>query len=492
MANGAFSIAFNLLLAVGLVCTACVIRVAWRRKTHYASSFVSLCTPPDTGVLLREADMQGADIDTHSNRKPRGPALTLAQLVRDKVPALGPAAQFNGVWWLPGKFLELPDGGVVAVDITPPFSSDPIRDNENVLVVAHGLTGGSHEAYVRAVLSKVTPSSEAGGLGFRAVVLNFRGCNGSPVVTPRLYHAGSSDDIRHVVLWISATFPACRIYGLGFSLGANILAKYAGEEGDACPLQGLVTLANPWNFVEGSHFLPSRFLGRHVYRFALGGALRALLRLHRRPFLDAVSLPGVPHSVLSDVLWRRSITLRMYDELITAPLYGFASAYDYYAKISSSRLVPALRVPCLAINSGDDPITGVQSLPIEQAVGQAWADVTVPCPTLRLLEQVPHSPFLVLAVTKTGGHLGWFEHTEDGRIRRWYVQPVVEFLTALVEYGLPERKKPDVVRLGAGLVRQEGREDVGYRELSPGDESGLVAASGAEESESETKLFAGW
>lgn len=29
------------------------------------------------------------------------------------------------------------------------------------------------------------------------------------------WKAGSSDDVRHVVLWISATFPRCRMYGLG-------------------------------------------------------------------------------------------------------------------------------------------------------------------------------------------------------------------------------------------------------------------------------------
>ena len=85
---------------MGLVCTACVIRVAWRRKTHYADSFVSLYMAQDTGVLRREADTHGTDkVD---NRKTREPALTLAQLVHDKVPALGPTAQFNGVWWLPG------------------------------------------------------------------------------------------------------------------------------------------------------------------------------------------------------------------------------------------------------------------------------------------------------------------------------------------------------------------------------------------------------
>lgn len=81
--------------------------------------------------------------------------------------------------------------GILAIDVTPPLESNPISAGENVLLVAHGLTGGSHEAYVRAVLSRVTLSKTSGGLGFRAVVLNFRGCNGSPVVTPRLYHVSA-------------------------------------------------------------------------------------------------------------------------------------------------------------------------------------------------------------------------------------------------------------------------------------------------------------
>lgn len=86
--------------------------------------------------------------------------------------------------------------GIIAVDISPPLSSVPISPRENVLLVAHGLTGGSHEPYVRAVLARATPGAGAGGLGTRAVVLNFRGCNGSPVVTPRLYHVRPRADCR--------------------------------------------------------------------------------------------------------------------------------------------------------------------------------------------------------------------------------------------------------------------------------------------------------
>ncbi|TBU46211.1 AB-hydrolase YheT [Dichomitus squalens] len=466
--------AFTLLLVVGFVGIVYVIRGIWRRKTGRHGPFVTLHMAQHPAILQKDNESSG-------------PALSLAQLVRDNVPALGPNSKFHGVWWLPGGdaqtayssfgdfskvdpvvyerlFLELPDKGVVAIDVTPPLSSHPIQNAENVLLVTHGLTGGSHEAYVRAVLAKVTPSRQSGGLGFRAVVLNFRGCNGSPVVTPRLYHAGSSDDLRHVVLWISTSFPSCRMYGLGFSLGANILAKYVGEEGEQCPLLGLVTLANPWDFLEGSHHLPSTFLGRHIYRYVLGGALRALLRLHQGVFLKASKLP-VSRSVLDDVLRRRSITLRQYDELITAPMYGFANPYDYYSKISSCKVAPDIRIPCLSINSIDDPITGTRSLPISQ---------------------VSHSPYLVLAVTETGGHLGWFEHTQDGRIGRWYVKPVEQYLAALLDYGLQDRQKPSVISLGTDFVHQEGRDDVGFRVLSR-EQSELIV-SGTEES----KLFTGW
>ncbi|KAI0325714.1 AB-hydrolase YheT [Cubamyces sp. BRFM 1775] len=443
--------------------------------------FVTIHAPPHSATLQKRDD-----------RKTE-PATSLVQLVRDKVPALGPDAKFDGVWWLPGGhaqtiystignfskvdpvvyerrpwcfrvFLQLPDKGIVAVDVAPPLASHPISGSEDVLLVAHGLTGGSHEAYVRAVLARVTRNRDAGGLGLRAVVLNFRGCNGSPLVTPRLYHAGSSDDIRHVVLWICHTFPECRIYGLGFSLGGNILTKYAGEEGDACPLQGLVTLANPWDFVEGSRHMLRSPSCRYVYRYALGGALRQLLYVHRKVFLDAAKLPLSRHLV-EDVLRWPSITLGQYDTFVQAPMFGFKSSTDYYAYCTSSRLAPDIRVPLLAINSTDDPVVSTTSLPFDQ---------------------IPNSPWLVLAVTQTGGHLGWYERGTDGRISRWFVEPVAQFLAALMEYGTEDRRKPRCVDDGAGFVRDSQRDDVGFRQLSL-EESELVV-SGAGES----KLFTGW
>lgn len=41
-----------------------------------------------------------------------------------------------------------------------------------MVVVCHGLTGGSHESYVRNVLSWVVKPVADGGMGGRAVVVN--------------------------------------------------------------------------------------------------------------------------------------------------------------------------------------------------------------------------------------------------------------------------------------------------------------------------------
>jgi predicted alpha/beta-fold hydrolase len=47
-------------------------------------------------------------------------------------------------------------------------------DDAPLIVVCHGLTGGSYESYVRNVLAKVIKPEHEGGLGGRAVVVNVR------------------------------------------------------------------------------------------------------------------------------------------------------------------------------------------------------------------------------------------------------------------------------------------------------------------------------
>ncbi|MEL7170981.1 MAG: hypothetical protein AAGN64_16675 [Bacteroidota bacterium] len=62
---------------------------------------------------------------------------------------------------------------------------------------------------------------------------------------------------------------------------------------------------------------------------------------------------------------REISTIRAYDELITAPLHGFADAEDYYAKSSSRPFLKRIQAPTLIIHAEDDPFMTSEVIPGE-------------------------------------------------------------------------------------------------------------------------------
>ena len=105
-------------------------------------------------------------------------------------------------------------------------------DTKPLLITLHGLSGGSYEVYLRHVLEPLvrrTPEGEkAGGLSggdWEALVVNSRGCAGSKLTTSILYNARATWDVRQIVKWCRKTWPKRPLFGIGFSLGANILTN---------------------------------------------------------------------------------------------------------------------------------------------------------------------------------------------------------------------------------------------------------------------------
>lgn len=54
---------------------------------------------------------------------------------------------------------------------------------------------------------------------------------GVPLTSGQLYSAGHTDDLRQALMYIKRTYPNAPLLGLGFSLGANVMVRYLGEEG---------------------------------------------------------------------------------------------------------------------------------------------------------------------------------------------------------------------------------------------------------------------
>ncbi|KAL9610315.1 MAG: hypothetical protein Q9167_004977 [Letrouitia subvulpina] len=94
------------------------------------------------------------------------------------------------------------------------------NDKKPMLVVLHGLSGGSYEAYVRHTLLPLVQHRE-----WEACVINSRGCAKSEISSNILYNARATWDMRQTVKWLKGKFPNRPLFGIGFSLGACILVN---------------------------------------------------------------------------------------------------------------------------------------------------------------------------------------------------------------------------------------------------------------------------
>ncbi|EEP78212.1 conserved hypothetical protein [Uncinocarpus reesii 1704] len=154
------------------------------------------------------------------------------------------------------------------------FAELPSDDSKPMLVVLHGLSGGSHELYLRHVIAPLLEQ------GWEACVINFRGCAESKVTSSILYNARATWDVRQMVKWLRKIFPNRPLFGIGFSLGANILTNYLGEEAEKCELKAAVICSNPWNLEVGSLALQRTWLGLEVYSKTMGDNMKRLFERH--------------------------------------------------------------------------------------------------------------------------------------------------------------------------------------------------------------------
>lgn len=142
-------------------------------------------------------------------------------------------------------------------------------DSKPMLIVLHGLSGGSHEIYLRHAIAPLVMN----GREWEVCVVNARGCANSKVTSGILFNARATWDVRQIVNWAKETFPNRPLFGVGFSLGANILTNYVGEEGANCPLKAAISVGNPFDLEIANKGLQRTLLGKQVYSRVMGSKL---------------------------------------------------------------------------------------------------------------------------------------------------------------------------------------------------------------------------
>ena len=155
-------------------------------------------------------------------------------------------------------------------------------DTRPMLIILHGLSGGSHEVYLRAFLDPLVPSDThpTRDSGWEACVLIARGCSRTRVTSPILYNARATWDLRQLVKFLRLKYPNRPLFAAGFSLGGNILVNYLGEEGEKCEIQAAVVFSSVWNMEVAARALQRSWFKMEVYNRALGSSMKKLFRRH--------------------------------------------------------------------------------------------------------------------------------------------------------------------------------------------------------------------
>ncbi|GJR58774.1 embryogenesis-associated protein EMB8-like protein [Tanacetum coccineum] len=265
--------------------------------------------------------------------------------------------------------LRTSDDGVVALDWVA-GDDKCLSPKSPILILLAGLTGGSGESYIKHMLLR------ARNKGWRVVAFNSRGCGDSPVITPKFYSASFTGDIGEAVVHISSRYPDANLYAAGWSLGANILVRYLGQEGKSCLLSGAVSLGNPFSLVIANSDFHKGF--KRVYNKTLSASLHAPL------FEEIEGDYNIPAAC-------NSKSIREFDESLTRVTFGFKSADDYYLKSSSADSIKHVCTPLLCIQAANDPISPTRAIP---------------------REDIEENPNCMLIVTPKGGHLGWIAGDE--------------------------------------------------------------------------------
>ncbi|KAI4312684.1 hypothetical protein MLD38_037485 [Melastoma candidum] len=218
--------------------------------------------------------------------------------------------------------------------------------------------------------------------------------------------------MREVVRHVSTRYPKANIYAVGWSLGANILVRYLGEESHRCPLSGAVSLCNPFNLITADEDFRKGF--NNIYNKALAKGLRSIFKRHLLLFEDMGGGYNIPLAV-------NAKTVKDFDEGLTRVSFGFKTADDYYSHSSSSDSIRNVCTPLLCIQAANDPIAPSRGIPPDD---------------------IKENPNCVLVVTPQGGHLGWVAGAETPLGAPWTDPLVVDFLEHLRKGRQPEDPDP--------------------------------------------------
>ena len=247
-------------------------------------------------------------------------------------------------------------------------------------IVLHGLNGGSNEPLVQDFVKAATARR------WTCVVLNARGLGGTQLTSGQPFHGARTSDLEALVKLVAKVAPPTPLVGVGFSMGAIVLANYLGVAGSRCPLVAAIAVSGCMDAEANKGGYSSKslepFLTYELKQNFCTGALAARLANGGARTVD-----------LAAALGPRVGCIMEFDACTVVPFYGFEDVDDYYRHMSLGRLGKQHRVavPLLHLHACDDPIIDCDTFAPYLSAGR------------------PPPANMHFLITRRGGHVGWCE-----------------------------------------------------------------------------------
>lgn len=275
-------------------------------------------------------------------------------------PILGRRHHWNGQL----ERWRTPDDDFLRVHLSLTAEASPL------VILLHGLEGSVRSPYLQGVASACEHR------GWSVAAVEHRSCGGEMNRARRLYHLGETSDVDFVVREVQRRWPQRALLIAGFSAGANMLAKWLGEQGDRAPeaIRAAAVVSAPFEIACSARRIDHLLGGIYVAHFLRTLVPKALAK--ERQFPGCLEIARV----------RASRSFAAFDECATAVLHGFRGAEEYWTESSCGAFLPCIRRPTLLLSARDDPFHDEGALPIQAVSASPWLHAVFPA---------------------TGGHVGF-------------------------------------------------------------------------------------
>ncbi|CDW77448.1 embryogenesis-associated protein emb8-like [Stylonychia lemnae] len=305
------------------------------------------------------------------------------------------------------ELFTLSDGGTIALDwIVDHEGGLPKKHSQRpVICMMSGLSGGNDNLYLISLVK------EAMRLGYKCVIINYRGTSGVKLTSSKIYWMNQWEDVKEPIDYISQKY--CRgeeylkrsLYGYGASLGGQFLSSYLIHEGQNSVLDGAITYGQPFNLKDNVEFFKKNCF--KFFDFGMGFIYSLVLQHDIMPDLKNY-ISQEQYNQMQENIKKHRCSLMDLDQNVLIPYVGYKDLNEYYNYTQAQGKIHKIRTPIMFLNSEDDPCIQKELYPFKECEG---------------------NEFTLLAMTKRGGHCS---HITGGvRPFQWFSAPCMEFFEFL-------------------------------------------------------------